>query len=146
MAVGNDVAVRKYVSVRTLGTTKDEAALSRGIGYMSERQGAKAVFYHNGEGMRLLVYLEFVPGLIRADHFHREKTEHLAVLSGTIEAKFALPEEPGRVLTHILQPGDVLTVAPGCVHSYRAAGHATAAEFSPDEFNADDIIAFPIPW
>jgi dTDP-4-dehydrorhamnose 3,5-epimerase-like enzyme len=140
------MTVKDHVSFHQLGATRDQAALERGRGYVSEKQGAKAVFVHNGEPMRFLAYLEFTSGMTRGNHFHERKLEHLAVVSGLVRAKFVLPEAPDDILEATLETGDVVTIAPGCVHSYYAADPAVAVEFSPNGFEAKDTLTYLIEW
>ncbi|MEU6394509.1 cupin domain-containing protein [Streptomyces sp. NPDC046939] len=139
-------AVADRVAVRRLGRTKDPAGLEQGRGYVSERSGARAVFCHNAEPMAFIAHLEFTPGLVRADHYHLRKKEFMAIVSGVVRAKFLLPEDPADVLEMTLEVGDVVSVAPGCVHSYRAEEKAAAVEYSPNLFQADDTFSHAIPW
>jgi quercetin dioxygenase-like cupin family protein len=140
------VSVKDYVSLHSLRTVKDPEGLEKGYGYISERGGARAIFYHNGEPMAFLACLEFVPGLVRADHYHLRKLEHMVVVRGTVIGKFVLRDAPDDVLEVTLGLGDIVSVAPGCVHSYRSDADAMALEYSPNAFEAADTYSYPIPW
>lgn len=140
------MSVKEYVSVRSLGTAKDPEGFEKGNGYISERGGARVIWYHNGEPMASLVCLEFVPGLVRGDHYHVRRVENMVIVSGTVACKFALPDAPDDVLKLTLNPGDILSVAPGCAHSYRADADALGLEFSPNSFEVADRYSCPIPW
>lgn len=140
------MSVKDYVSLSSLRTVKDPEGLEKGYGYISERGGARAIFCHNGEPMAFLAYLEFVPGLVRADHYHLRKLEHMVVVRGTVAGRFVLREAPDDVLELTLNLGDVISVAPGCVHSYRADADALALEYSPNAFEAADTYSCPIAW
>ena len=94
---------------------------------------------HDGEPIRFVHYLEFAPGQVRGSHWHARKRELLIVLHGTLEAWFLMPDDPGTVSRHLLAPGSVVGIEPGCAHRFRAPERASAIELSPQVFDVADV-------
>ncbi|MGW8375234.1 cupin domain-containing protein [Streptomyces sp. ODS28] len=141
------MAVKDYVSVTRLSEDRDPSALEReGKGYMAWKNGALAALFHNGAPMTFMAYLEFKNGVTRGNHYHVRQHQNMVVLSGELRAKFVLPDAPDDVLELTLTPGDVLSCAPGCVHSYMARDTAVAVEYAPTPYEVDDLVAYPVEW
>lgn len=140
-------SVKDYVKIEKLGTEKNPKGLEQdGKGYRIYKKDALTVLYHNGEPMRFLGYIEFVPEETRGDHYHKEKYENMCVVSGEIKAKYLLPENPDDVLEVVLLPGDIVRIIPGCAHSYLSDTGAVALEFSPQKFETSDTIDHEFAW
>jgi len=131
--------VKEYVSIRKLGSTKDMKALDAGIGCRFEDANGLNAFYHNGEPMQYLGYIEFAPNKSRGDHYHKIEAENLCLIKGNLRAAYYLPDSPDEKLTIDLSPGDVVTVRPGCVHSYVSKKVAVALVYAPEKFNSADV-------
>jgi quercetin dioxygenase-like cupin family protein len=129
-----------HVSFSRLGEGYRPDELANGLGF---RIGPDTVFCHNGDPVRFIAYLEFAAGKPRGNHFHKEKTEYLCVLKGSLRASFSLFDRPDDVVHRVLGPGDLVTVLPGCVHTYVADEHAAALEYSPQPFDPDDTYRLP---
>lgn len=131
--------VADHVSFTRLGAGYRPAELAAGRGL---RVADDTFFCHNGEPIRFIAYLEFADRP-RGNHFHKVKTEYLCVLRGSLHAEFFLPDRPDDVLRRALWPGDLVTVLPGCVHTYVADSTAAAVEYSPQPFDPDDTYRVP---
>jgi len=135
-----------FVHVRALGRDNDPATLEQGRGYIYEKEGALTIPYHNGEPMSFLAYIQFLPDKPRGDHYHPRKHENLLIISGVVRARYLLPGRPDDVLDLTLNPGEIVSVQPGCVHSYLASSGAVGLEFSKERFEMSDTIRREVAW
>jgi quercetin dioxygenase-like cupin family protein len=138
--------VRDFVNVRALGRDNDPTLLEQGGGYIFEKEGALTMLYHNGEPMSFLAYIQFLPEKARGNHYHPRKHENVLVVSGLIRAKYLLPQHPEDVLELTLKPGDIVSVEPGCVHSYVAVTGGVGLEFSRERFELRDTVRYEVSW
>lgn len=99
----------------------------------------------NGPEFRLLLHLEFLPDpqSPRGNHFHNHKTETLYVVSGLLRATYT-DLDADQTATVILEPGDLVTVAPRCAHSYVALEHSFALEMTDSRYDPEDTLPFLI--
>ena len=141
MQAGYPGPISDYVTLARLNTSYDPQALQKyGIGYRLSQDGVATIFCHSGQAMRFLAYLEFGADRPRGNHYHRSKVEHLCIVKGSLLARYHLVGQPEECLDINLGVGDVVTVMPGCVHSYVAGTFAAALEFSPQPFDESDTI------
>lgn len=132
--------VKEYILIKRLNNTYDTTSLEAGVGciFVKDRDVLSA-FYHNGEPMRYLAYIEFSSGKPRGNHYHKKRNENIAIVKGNITAKYWLPENPSEVYEVKLTAGDVVNVKPGCAHTYESKEHVVALEFSPQNYELADF-------
>ena len=96
----------------------------------------------NGEPFRFLAYGDFntKSGLPRGNHYHKSKTEHLYVLTGSLTAVLEDVSTKERMSIE-LASGDVIVIAPGIAHAYIAHGYTQFVEFSPSVYDGGDTYA-----
>jgi len=141
------VAVKDYISISKISTDRDPSALEReGKGYMAWKDDALAALFHNGTPMKFIAFLEFKNGVSRGNHYHRTQRQYLLVVAGDLRSKFILPDAPDDVLELTLTQGDLLYCEPGCVHSYQAVDSSLAIEYSPELYEVDDMVPYPVEW
>ena len=136
--------VTDFVEIKRLERIKDLGKLEEGQGYRILQDNLLTVLFHNGEPMSFLGFLEFNNVKLRGDHYHKNKIENMCIITGSLKAKYVLPEKPNDVYEVELKAGDVVTVLPGCVHTYISDSSALAVEFSPQLFDKDDLIKYKI--
>jgi hypothetical protein len=100
--------------------------------------------FANGGSYHFSCYMEFpANGPYRGNHYHVNKTETMYVISGEIEAVYLDLDTQERIET-VLVAGDLVTVLPRMVHSYRASAFAQAVEVASHEYDPGDTYAHPI--
>jgi dTDP-4-dehydrorhamnose 3,5-epimerase-like enzyme len=141
------MSVEEYFSVSRISTDRDPVALEKeGRGYFAWKEDALAALFHNGDPMTFMAYLEFKNGVTRGNHYHLKQRQWMLIVAGELQAKLLLPDSPEHITTLTLKQGDLLYCAPGCVHSYRAQDSAAAVEYSPERYEVDDMVNFPVEW
>lgn len=137
--------IRDYVNIIKLNKENNPNDFEKkGKGYFYTKEGAKTFMYHNGEPMRCLLYIEYEPMKPRGNHIHKKKTENHCVVKGKIKVKCFLPESPTDILEIVLEEGDIISLKPGCVHSFCAENQAVSLEFSAQPFELDDYKYYKI--
>lgn len=87
----------------------------------TERYVGKFLFVKAGEALSL--------------QYHRRKDETLALLQGRIRL---LIEEEGRLVEHLMEPGDAYHIPPGTRHRLEALSDSRLVEVSTPEL--DDVV------
>ncbi|GAA5183538.1 hypothetical protein GCM10023322_23050 [Rugosimonospora acidiphila] len=130
------------VSVRRLPDVAPP--IPEGGGRMTSDAGELAQIA-NGEPFRFLAYLQFKPdkGAPRGNHFHRVKNETLYVIGGRLRARFR-DIDTGESMDLLLEPGDLVTVAPRCAHAYLPLEYSQAVELSPSVYDPTDTLRFDL--
>ncbi|KAJ9551791.1 hypothetical protein OSB04_015836 [Centaurea solstitialis] len=67
--------------------------------------------------------IDFAPDGINPPHTHPRATEILAVIKGSIEVGFVTSNTENRLLTKVLEIGDVFVFPQGLIHFQRNVGH-----------------------
>ncbi|KAJ9551674.1 hypothetical protein OSB04_015719 [Centaurea solstitialis] len=70
--------------------------------------------------------IDFAPHGINPPHTHPRATEILVVISGSIEVGFVTSNPDNRLLTKVLEMGDVFVFPQGLIHFQRNVGHGYA--------------------
>ena len=138
--------IRDYISIRKLNKEKDTKSLERGMGCIFKKNGALSAYYYNGEPMKYLAYIEFLPNTPRGGHLHKTKEENMCVISGTLKARYWLPKNSNDVLELTLKQGDIVNIKSGCAHIYNSDTGAVALEFSPQNYTEADSIKVNVDW
>jgi 8-oxo-dGTP pyrophosphatase MutT (NUDIX family) len=134
-------AIEEYIEISQLGLAKDYEALERGNGFVVSSTSCPTAAIHTSAEARFIALLEFKHDVPRGNHYHLRKVEHMVVLSGTLRCSFALPEDSSNTIERVLEPGQMVRILPGCVHTYTALeGNALALEYAPQRYEASDVI------
>ncbi len=59
-------------------------------------------------------------GTVRGNHYHMQSTQYSYILSGKFQVALARHDDPSNVETAIMYPGDLITIEPYTVHSFKA--------------------------
>jgi quercetin dioxygenase-like cupin family protein len=62
---------------------------------------------------------------VRASHYHRKSRQYSYILSGSFEVLTAARDQPESVEKHVVKAGELITIAPGTIHRFRALNKAT---------------------
>ncbi|RWR72667.1 putative germin-like protein 2-1 [Cinnamomum micranthum f. kanehirae] len=73
-----------------------------------------------------MVRIDFAPWGINPPHTHPRATEILTVLEGTLYVGFVTSNPDNRLITKVLQKGDVFVFPEGLIHFQRNAGYGNA--------------------
>lgn len=130
------------VSFRTLPVTVPPTA--PGGGRIVTPAGELAQVF-SGQDFRFLAYLEFKANLSmpRGNHYHAVKTESLYVITGRLRAVYR-DIETGETLTRTLSAGDLVTIKPGCAHTYFPEEYSQAIEVADTAYDPADTIPYAI--
>ena len=130
--------VKGYITIKSLNKSKNLLDLELGQGCIFEQDNILSAFYHNGEPMQYLAYIEFSSNKERGNHYHKYKEENICIIKGKVKAKYWLPETPQEIYEVELKAGEIVNIKPGCAHSYLAQDFAVAVEFSPNKYIQGD--------
>ena len=59
-------------------------------------------------------------GAVRGNHYHKLSTQYSYVLSGSFEILLAPARNPQNIKKVILGPGELITIQPGIIHTFKA--------------------------
>lgn len=139
--------VKKYISISKLSKEKQPELFEKeGKGYFYIHHEAQTCVCHNGEPMCYLGYVEFAPLRSRGNHYHCKKHENICIITGTVKARFVLPNKLDEVYEIILEKGDIVHIIPGCAHSFLSEHGAVALEYSPEKYEKTDTIRCSFKW
>lgn len=139
--------VQDYISVSKLSPDNCPNEFEKeGRGYFYIHNGGRTCVFHNGASMRYIGYVEFPPFRSRGNHYHYKKHENICIISGSVMARFLLPDFPEDVYELSLSAGDILHIEPGCAHSLLSETGAVAVEYSPEKYERSDTVRFSFKW
>jgi len=106
-------------------------------------QGELAQFYDNDAGIHYIALIELKAGGVRGNHFHRQKREHVYVMSG--KAELLAENLTDRVqVTVSLGAGELAIIETNVAHALRTIEPGSAIEFSPSRFDRTDVYRYPL--
>ena len=106
-------------------------------------KGEMVVLADNGQIIRHLAYLEFIPERRRGDHYHKLRLEHFYLISGKLT--LLIEEIADRSKATIdLVPGDFVTIHPGIAHTFIPQTAGQGVEFAAEPFDLSDVYPHPI--
>jgi mannose-6-phosphate isomerase-like protein (cupin superfamily) len=100
-------------------------------------QGELAQIHDSDQGMRYLAVIEFRPGGVRGNHYHKHKEEWVYLIEGEV----GLTVEDMRTRTReslVLVAGDLVRIGLEVAHAFQTLEPGRAIEFSPSRFDAED--------
>jgi mannose-6-phosphate isomerase-like protein (cupin superfamily) len=100
-------------------------------------QGELAQIHDSDQGMRYLAVIEFKPGRVRGNHYHKRKEESVYIIDGEVR----LMVEDIRTRTReslVLAAGDLVWIGLEVAHAFEPLAPGRAIEFSPSRFAAED--------
>ncbi|GAB2862522.1 hypothetical protein GCM10022221_72990 [Actinocorallia aurea] len=96
------------------------------------------VRFANGGSYAFAAYWDCLTGgPCRGNHYHLDKTEVMYVISGRLQAAY-YDLDTDRRFDLVLNAGDLVTVLPRLVHSYRALDDAQVVEVATHPYDPQD--------
>ena len=77
-----------------------------------------------------LARIDYAPWGVVPPHVHPRATEILTVIEGSLEVGFVTSNPENRLISKVLQKGDVFVLPVGLVHFQRNVGHGNAFSIS----------------
>ena len=106
-------------------------------------QGELAQFYDADEGIRYMAFIEFLPGQVRGNHYHKVKEELVYVIRGEVLLSVANVDSKARASV-ALRAGDLAVIRTCIAHALQTVEPGYAIEFSIARFDPADIHQFPL--
>ena len=117
--------------------------------FEDERGKILDIFYK--DDIQHVAHIDSKPNIIRGNHYHKETTQHMLMISGSMEywyKKFGSDEEPKMVY---LKKGDLVSTPPFEIHTLKigkdgnsfvvfSSGLRGGKDYEADTFRVDPII------
>lgn len=86
--------------------------------------------------IRYLAYVEFPEnGVPRANHYHKDKLEHLYLIKGKVKLMYRQGGKSNDPIQEaVVEEGSLVTIQPGVAHAYVTLMPGFAVEFSPASY------------
>jgi dTDP-4-dehydrorhamnose 3,5-epimerase len=65
-------------------------------------------------------FITTVKGAVRGSHYHRKSFQYSYILRGVFEVLTASVKSPRKITRHVVKSGDLISLAPGVIHRFRA--------------------------
>jgi quercetin dioxygenase-like cupin family protein len=100
-------------------------------------QGELAQIHDGDEGMRYVAVIEFLPGVVRGNHFHKHKEEWVYLIQG--EVRLTVEDTKSRARESLtLGAGDLVWIGVEIAHAFQANQAGCGIELSPARFDPQD--------
>lgn len=100
-------------------------------------QGELALLHNSEDPICYLAWIELKPGVLRGNHYHRVKREHLYLIQGTARVCLLDLETQERLELQI-NAGDLILIEPGIAHVIESQESSHAVEYSPVPMDIGD--------
>jgi dTDP-4-dehydrorhamnose 3,5-epimerase-like enzyme len=139
-------AISDFLIIREkLYETKATIETSKPFGFCTLPYGF-TMFLNIVEKIEYLSVMYFPQNLVRGNHFHKQKEEHVYIIKGKIKGCFWLPEKENEKREVTLNHGDLFTIKPGLAHSLKALEPSIAVEFSTTPLDLKDYYYLQNPF
>ena len=126
------------VTVKSLLVTDQPANRPELCARITSPRGELAVLTDGSVPIRHLSYLELRPGMIRGNHYHKQRREWFYLISG--ELTLTMTDAKGGEKTVIqLRAGDLAYITPEIVHALNPVTPGSAIEFAAEPFDLTDV-------
>ena len=133
--------ISTHASLFQIGTEKDYSLIESSLGFAVSQGTTGTCAITPIEAAKFVAVLEFKAGIARGNHYHKAKVEYMCVLNGQLNCKLYPIDAPSASHNLILTAGQILKIAPNCVHTFTAIGtNVFALEYSPQKFEQSDVI------
>lgn len=96
------------------------------------------------ESAKYVALLQYRQGELRANHYHKNKTEYLVIVDGSLSIALTSVEHSEQSITLDLSSGAAIRIDPLCHHKLTAISEtATAIELSPEQLDLSDTYDLP---
>ena len=136
--------VTDYFEVSDFSPVKDLQGLESGRGSIEIEGDLMSALIPPEAPAQFVAYLEFPADKPKGYHYHDRKVEYMLVLKGRLRAKFELRGRPDETEEIVLEPGQMVRILPGCIHTLTAIGEKVVAiEYSPQKYSSEDVTKLP---
>lgn len=138
----DEITVRDLIKVESVGDMKNYSLLEAGTGFVIGEDTTLSASIPAVEAAKYIGFLQFVPKVLRGNHYHFRKVEYMLILQGRMHATFQKYDDSEAVIEEIWEKGDLVRTLPGCVHTLTALGESNVltVEFSPQPYVARDVL------
>ena len=138
----DEITVRDLIRVESVGDVKNYSLLEAGTGFVIGEDTTLSASIPAVEAAKYIGFLQFVPKVLRGNHYHFRKVEYMLILQGRMHATFQKYDDSEAVIEEIWEKGDLVRTLPGCVHTLTALGESNVLtiEFSPQPYVARDVL------
>lgn len=138
----DEITVRDLIKVESVGNVKNYSLLEAGTGFVIGEDTTLSASIPAVEAAKYIGFLQFVPKVLRGNHYHFRKVEYMLILQGRMQATFQKYDDSEAVIEEIWEKGDLVRTLPGCVHTLTALGESNVltVEFSPQPYVARDVL------
>ncbi|HEX7858707.1 MAG TPA: cupin domain-containing protein [Verrucomicrobiae bacterium] len=125
-------------TVKSLLVTDQPANRAEVCARITSPRGDLAVLTDGTTPIRHLSYLELRPGMIRGNHYHKQRREWFYLISG--ELSLTMADVKGGEKTVIqLRAGDLAYITPEIAHALNPTTPGHAVEFAAEPFDLSDV-------
>src|SRR5688572_29639501 len=125
-------------TVKSLLVTDQPASRPEVCARITSPRGELAVLTDGTTPIRHLSYLELRPGMIRGNHFHKQRREWFYLISGELTLTLAdVNAAPEKTVVQ-LHAGDLVYITPEIAHALNPTTQGHAVEFAAEPFDLKD--------
>lgn len=138
----DEVTVNDLIKVESVGNVKDYSLLELGRGFVIGEDNTLSASIPANENVRYIGLLQFVPKVLRGNHYHFRKVEYMLILQGRMHATLQKYDDAEAVIEMVWEKGELVRTLPGCIHTLTALGtsNVMAIELSPQPYIAKDVL------
>lgn len=125
-------------TVKSLLVTDRPANRPEVCARINSPRGELAVLTDGTVPIRHLSYLELRPGMVRGNHFHKQRREFFYLISGELSLTLADIGSGEKAVVE-LRPGDLVYVTPGIAHALNPVAQGHGIEFAAEPFDLADV-------
>lgn len=123
--------------------------LPANLGKFEDYRGTITDLFFN-ETLNHVALIESVPNVMRGNHYHAKSTQHMFIVSGSLEYWFK-SQDSGDASYQVCLPGDLITSSPGEIHALKIGpdgcvfmafteGVRGGSDYESDTFRVESII------
>ena len=116
----DEITVRDLIRVESVGDVKNYSLLEAGTGFVIGEDTTLSASIPAVEAAKYIGFLQFVPKVLRGNHYHFRKVEYMLILQGRMHCQLFRIYDSEAVSRRDLGKGDLVRTLPGCVHTFNS--------------------------
>lgn len=101
----DEITVRDLIKVESVGNVKNYSLLEAGTGFVIGEDTTLSASIPAVEAAKYIGFLQFVPKVLRGNHYHFRKVEYMLILQGRMQATFQKYDDSEAVIEEIWERG-----------------------------------------
>lgn len=101
----DEITVRDLIKVESVGDVKNYSLLEAGTGFVIGEGTTLSASIPAVEAAKYIGFLQFVPKVLRGNHYHFRKVEYMLILQGRMHATFQKYDDSEAVIEEIWEKG-----------------------------------------